>query len=181
VRREPPAHAADLSVADRQLILRRPTLRKQIEAQTSRLPVELLPCSTAGTDKSETIVGTNGRDTICGFDGDDTIDALGGNDWIDGGGGGGGGWDIIKGGPGNDTISGGNGPDRISGGPGNDHITGGLYPDRLSGGSGNDWIDAADGYRDSVDCGPGNDTIVTAKPGDKIKNCEHVVFGKETK
>ena len=162
-------------------------------AQTTKLPVQLLPCSTTGTDKSETIVGTNGRDTICGFGGDDMIDARGGNDWIDGGAGwdtitggpgndtisGDIGHDTITGGPGNDTISGGNGPDRIYGGPGNDHITGGLYPDRLNGGSGNDWIDAADGYVDTVDCGPGNDTIVTAYyPRDNAKNCEHVVVRK---
>jgi Ca2+-binding RTX toxin-like protein len=155
------------------------------------LPLRLLPCTTAGTDSDNVIVGTAGRDTICGFGGDDLIRGLAGNDWIDGGSG----YDIVHGGAGddvivddlghdrlygdagNDVISGGNGPDEIYGGPGNDRLSGGLYPDRLFGGAGDDFINAADGYRDYVDCGPGNDTVVTGSSylGDRIKNCEHVI------
>jgi Tol biopolymer transport system component len=159
-------------------------------AVRSTTSIGLLPCATVGTKASESIVGTQRRDSICGFAGDDRIDGMGGNDWIDGGIGhdtvyGGAGNDVIfgrlghdhlSGGTGNDSLDGGNGPDVIDGGPGNDHLTGGLYPDRLIGGPGNDFIDAADGYDDNVDCGPGFDTVVVLRSTqDRLQGCERVI------
>jgi hypothetical protein len=161
-------------------------------APTVAVSVSLLPCAVAGTAAGDRITGTPERDTICGFGGYDVINSLGANDWIDGGteadtvhGGPGDdtihgeyGPDVLYGDAGNDTITGGVGTDTIYGGAGNDHISGGLFADHLLGGPGNDFIDARDGYRDFVDCGPGNDTVAVStslQPGDQVRNCEHVI------
>ena len=82
--------------------------------------------------------------------------------------------DVIFGLGGNDTLLGGAGDDRIYGGPGNDVITGGSGADHLYGGPGSDTIYAADGERDIIDCGPGNDRAVVDAV-DKVVNCEVVV------
>jgi Ca2+-binding RTX toxin-like protein len=83
--------------------------------------------------------------------------------------------DVVTGADGSDTIDGGPGADRLSGGFGPDTIVGGPGPDDIGGdrtaaceygpvfgvctiGSGNDTIDARDGERDTIDCGPGADT-----------------------
>jgi len=81
--------------------------------------------------------------------------------------------DVILGMGGNDTIPGGAGDDRLRGGDGNDVITGGAGADSLFGGPGSDTIYAADGERDTIDCGPGRDRVV-ADPFDKVVNCEIV-------
>jgi Ca2+-binding RTX toxin-like protein len=99
------------------------------------------------------IVGTSKGDYLAGGGHDDTIYGLGGND----------------------TLLGGAGDDRIYGGPGNDVITGGPGMDHLYGGPGSDTIFAADGERDFVDCGPGNDRAVVDS-FDKVINCEVVVI-----
>jgi RTX calcium-binding nonapeptide repeat (4 copies)/WD40-like Beta Propeller Repeat len=79
--------------------------------------------------------------------------------------------DTIFGLAGNDTLRGGTGADRIFGGAGNDVITGGAGADRLWGGQGSDTINAVDGERDYIDCGPGPDRAVVDK-FDKVINCE---------
>ena len=81
--------------------------------------------------------------------------------------------DVILGLGGNDTLLGGAGDDRIEGGPGNDVITGGGGADRLFGGPGSDTINAADGERDTIDCGAGRDRA-SADSFDVVKNCEVV-------
>jgi Ca2+-binding RTX toxin-like protein len=83
--------------------------------------------------------------------------------------------DVIFGLGGNDTLLGGAGDDRIYGGSGNDVITGGSGADHLYGGGGSDTIFAADGERDFIDCGPGNDRAVVDSV-DKTVNCEVVVI-----
>jgi hypothetical protein len=83
--------------------------------------------------------------------------------------------DVIFGLGGNDTLLGGAGDDRIYGGPGNDVITGGSGADHLYGGPGSDTILAADGERDYIDCGPGNDRAVVDAV-DKTIHCEVVVI-----
>ena len=82
--------------------------------------------------------------------------------------------DVIFGLGGNDTLLGGAGDDRIYGGSGNDVITGGAGADHLWGGRGSDTILAADGERDIIDCGAGNDRAVVDSV-DKTINCEVVV------
>ena len=84
---------------------------------------------------------------------------------------GGGGDDVLLGRGGHDTIMGGKGDDRISGGDGNDYIDGGLGLDRIDGGAGSDTILVADGKKDVVDCGDGNDRVV-ADAIDVLTDCE---------
>ena len=79
--------------------------------------------------------------------------------------------DTIEGLDGNDTLVGGAGDDRIEGGAGNDIITGGAGADKLFGGAGSDTIYAADGERDTIDCGAGRDRVV-ADDVDKTIGCE---------
>jgi hypothetical protein len=74
---------------------------------------------------------------------------------------------------GGDTLKGGGGPDCLSGGDGGDVLNGGKGKDRFSGGGGNDHIDSADGVRETVDCGPGDDTV-RADKRDTLKGCESV-------
>jgi Ca2+-binding RTX toxin-like protein len=83
--------------------------------------------------------------------------------------------DTIFGRGGNDTILGGAGDDRLYGGAGNDVITAGSGADRVYGGPGSDSIDVADGERDVVDCGPGNDRVVADLVDVLDKSCEVVV------
>jgi RTX calcium-binding nonapeptide repeat (4 copies)/WD40-like Beta Propeller Repeat len=101
--------------------------------------------------KGKHIVGTQKADYLAGSGNDDTVEGLGGND----------------------TILGGAGDDKLDGGAGNDVINGGAGADTIDGGAGSDTIYAADGERDVIDCGPGNDRVV-ADPVDKTVNCEVV-------
>jgi Ca2+-binding RTX toxin-like protein len=87
--------------------------------------------------------------------------------------------DVILGMGGNDTLLGGQGDDRMDGGRGNDVLTGGAGADVLVGGSGSDTIYAADGERDIIDCGEGNDRAVVDTV-DVVKNCELVQTGVDT-
>jgi Ca2+-binding RTX toxin-like protein len=75
------------------------------------------------------------------------------------------------GGAGNDTIVAGGVGTRLSGGGGNDTLVGGAGEDRIEGNEGDDVIDTRDGRFDSIDCGPGTDTLL-ADPGDSAANCE---------
>jgi Ca2+-binding RTX toxin-like protein len=75
------------------------------------------------------------------------------------------------GGAGSDVIVGNDLGGRLHGGPGDDRISEGAAEDRLEGEEGNDTIDARDRRFDSVDCGPGFDTLL-ADPGDTGENCE---------
>jgi len=75
------------------------------------------------------------------------------------------------GGSGNDRIVGGPNGNTLRGGPGNDSITGGSGEQRIEGNEGDDTIEARDGVFDSIDCGPGNDTVL-ADLGDSTTGCE---------
>jgi hypothetical protein len=88
---------------------------------------------------------------------------------------GGGGNDTILGLGGNDTILGGAGDDVLYGGAGNDVIDGGLGRDHIYGGPGSDTIRAADGQRDTIDCGPGRDHAIVDRV-DLVKNCEAITY-----
>jgi hypothetical protein len=59
-----------------------------------------------------------------------------------------------------DTIRAKGGKDNINGRGGADDIDAGQGRDKVRGGDGNDTIDIADGDRDLVDCGAGNDDTV---------------------
>jgi hypothetical protein len=101
--------------------------------------------------RGKRIVGTQGNDYLGGTGHDDTIFGLRGND----------------------TINGGAGDDRIDGGAGNDVITGGPGADHIDAGPGSDTVNAADGERDVIDCGTGNDHAIVDKV-DVVHNCELV-------
>ncbi len=75
-----------------------------------------------------------------------------------------GGADTLRGRGAGDCLRGGGGKDRIEGGPGGD---------RLAGGGGADRIDARDGTRDRINCGPGRDKAIV-DPLDAVKGCEKV-------
>jgi Ca2+-binding RTX toxin-like protein len=87
--------------------------------------------------------------------------------------GGGGFDDTIFGGGGNDTVLAGAGADRLFGGAGADVLVGGTGSDKIFGGPGSDTVMAADGERDTIDCGPGADRAVVDAI-DVVTNCEAV-------
>ncbi len=137
-----------------------------------------------GGPGGDTFTGGPGPDTFSGGDGSDTVSyaartapvTITMNGVADDGQAGEGdniGADVedVTGGSGADVIIGGPLGSRLHGGPGNDAIKGGPQEDRLEGNEGDDTIDARDGHYDSIDCGPGNDTLY-ADPGDGAENCE---------
>ena len=176
--------------------------------------------------RAEDMVGTGGPDRMVGSSGDDTIASGAGDDVDRGRGGfddvwagagddrvflgrggsksdpwagdawGGGGEDVLIGGPrtdflfgehGSDVLRGRTGADQLSGGPGADRLTGGSGRDRLTPGEGRDRVNAAygadlisveaDGVRDLIACGRGYDTVVYAYHRDRrdqLSGCERI-------
>ncbi len=143
-----------------------------------------------GQLEADCLFGGLGADTLSGGSGaDPTLSGGEGADDVSGGPGadalfGGASRDFLRGGAGADSLSGGDGPDRLSGGDGVDRLFGGAGGDTLTGGPGRnrywgdggpDLIDAANGLRETVDCGPGRDSVV-ADPSDRLRRCERVRF-----
>jgi triacylglycerol lipase len=118
----------------------------------------------AGTDLA--YLGA-GDDTVQGAEGADVVYGAGGDD-------------EMSGGPGNDRVLSGPGDDTIDGGAGDDRLVGGPGHDTLDGGDGDDRINALDGQKDVVTCGPGNDVaridrfdeITDATADDQDGSCE---------
>jgi hypothetical protein len=54
-------------------------------------------------------------------------------------------------------------------------ITGGSGADHIDAGPGSDTVNAADGERDVIDCGPGNDHAIVDQV-DVVRNCELVTI-----
>ena len=144
-----------------------------------------------GTNNSETLTGTAGNDRIHARGGDDLVNAGDGHDRVFGGRGvdtlnGEGGNDRMRGGPDNDTVNGGEGNDVLRGRWGNDVVNGDNGDDRIwvgrgqdvqNGGAGDDRMHALarDRMVDTIDCGPGTDTVwLNAKESDVHVNCEVV-------
>jgi hypothetical protein len=81
-----------------------------------------------------------------------------------------------------DTIRAKGGKDNINGRGGADDIDAGQGRDKVRGGDGNDTIDIADGDRDLVDCGAGNDDTLIFDGDDAVlpgadpedANCENL-------
>jgi Ca2+-binding RTX toxin-like protein len=90
--------------------------------------------------------GGPGNDSLSGGSFNDTLTGAAGSD-------------VILGGTGNDRLNGGGGNDTLDGGAGADRIYGGAGCDQLSGSSGNDTFFANDGSRDTVNGGPGSDSV----------------------
>jgi Ca2+-binding RTX toxin-like protein len=141
-----------------------------------------------GSAFGDLLVGKGGKDVLNGAGGDDCLRGRAGNDRLSGGDGddslsgedgsdrlsGGEGKDTLSGGARNDVLSGGNGNDRLGGGAGNDKINGGQGLNSYSGGSGDDNIIAANGRRETIDCGSGRHDKVRADRQDSVRNCETV-------
>jgi len=138
---------------------------------------------TAGPGNDNFYAGP-GRDTFSGGVGDDTVFysdrtapvTVTLNDQADDGEGGEGDnvasdIETVYGGAGNDTIVAGPVASRLIAGGGNDTLKGSPDEDRIEGNEGDDTIDSRDGRYDSIDCGPGNDTVL-ADPDDGVSNCE---------
>jgi Ca2+-binding RTX toxin-like protein len=103
----------------------------------------------SSTGRRCTVIGTPGNDVLIGTSHEDVLCGLGGNDVLDGRG----------------------GDDLIDGGAGNDRVIGGAGDDTMLGGAGADRLLAADGFRDSVDGGSGNDSG-RVDPGDWVSFVE---------
>jgi hypothetical protein len=114
--------------------------------------------------------GTARADVLTGATLGELVRAGAGNDRVRGGGGG----DCLDGQRGNDVLLGQAGPDRLTGGPGADTLSGGAGRNVLKGGPGNDRINAANGVRDTVDCGRGRRDAVKADRVDRLRGCERV-------
>ena len=116
------------------------------------------------------VIGTNGADELTGGDGGDVMVGFAGRD-------------RLRGLAGHDCLIGGSGRDRLNGGDGSDRLTGGSGPDRLvdrkgvnafDAGPGNDFIDARNGQREVVRCGPGHD-LARVDRRDRIRGCERLL------
>ena len=80
--------------------------------------------------------------------------------------------DVLRGTARGDTIRAGGGNDRLFGLGGSDYLEPGSGRDLAFGGRGDDRVQAQDGSRDLVACGPGRD-VVTADPVDRLRrDCE---------
>ena len=129
-----------------------------------------VPIAFVGTDGANVVqLRSESADTVQGLGGDDLIDGANGNDALDGG-------------AGNDTIYGGGNDDVIVGGPGLDSLSGeGSASGMFISVAGNDRIDAADGVREQLNCGPGADTAIVdaldVVPQDPGSLCEAVQRG----
>ena len=146
-----------------------------------------------GTMQDDVITGTAGHDYIVALAGDDTVNAgdegdrvFGnrGDDTLNGEGGndrliGGPGEDGLSGGGGNDLLRGRHGNDALDGGGGNDRMWPGAGEDTQAGGEGDDRLHALarDNKKDTLDCGPGNDTAVlnVEETLDTTVNCERIL------
>jgi hypothetical protein len=65
--------------------------------------------------------------------------------------------------------------DVLRGGAGNDWLAGGAGQDTFRAGAGNDAIDAVDGARDVVVCGPGYDQVTADRADVVARDCESVI------
>ncbi len=81
--------------------------------------------------------------------------------------------DLLRGSKQADKIFGLGADDRLYGFAGNDLIVGGPGKDKMYGGTGDDRLEARDGQRDVVDCGPGKDTAIVDTI-DQVTSCETV-------
>jgi Ca2+-binding RTX toxin-like protein len=108
----------------------------------------------------QTHTGTSGKDEITGTALNDLILGLAGHD-------------SLNGANGDDCVRGNAGDDKVTGGGGSDLVHGGTGTDVHQGGSGNDKLRSADGVRDVVNCGPGDDHA-SVDALDQVKDCEKV-------
>jgi Ca2+-binding RTX toxin-like protein len=122
-----------------------------------------------GRDRVDILTGSAAGDRIDGRSDQDFISGLAGDDCLFGHAGA----DQIRGADGDDTLNGGTGNDRLNGGPGDDTLIGGRGRNRYVAEEGNDVVNARNGIRERIDCGPGRDRVA-ADIRDRVRNCERV-------
>jgi Ca2+-binding RTX toxin-like protein len=125
-----------------------------------------------GTNGDDVLIGTDRRDGLFGKDGDDVLRGLGAADFLDADSNdantvNGSGTDIVSGGAGADSIYGGPDSDALSGGRGDDFINDGRYRN-------NGAPTTGDSARDTIDCGPGRDTVRAQRIDAVSSDCERV-------
>jgi uncharacterized repeat protein (TIGR01451 family)/fimbrial isopeptide formation D2 family protein len=121
------------------------------------------PVTIDGTGAGEKLVGTAGADRVRGLGGRDVVDGLDADDQLCGGQGG----DYLYGRAGADVLRGEDGNDRLYGSRHADTVEGGPGHDALISGRGPDTILAADGVRDCILTGKGEDSVA-ADPVDLV-------------
>ena len=121
------------------------------------------------TVQIENVTGGQVRDVVRGTDGNNDLSGAVGNDSLYGRGGA----DVLMGGLGADALIGGAGNDELKGDPGADTVYG-DNPEAPAE-TGDDFIDVKnDQTEDTVDCGPGNDTVLFDEGIDTVDpNCEN--------
>jgi hypothetical protein len=87
---------------------------------------------------------------------------------------GGPGADLLRGLAGDDVLLGRGGDDRLDGGGGGDRLVGGPGRDTLLGATGDDLVQARDGRRDAISCGPGRDRVEADRLDRIGVGCERV-------
>ena len=140
--------------------------------------VALMVASSSGVALAayeDLITGTGHTDFITGTGKSEHILGLGGGDRLNGGGGA----DLVEGGLGSDELGDGLGRDTVKGDGGADNLIGQGYDislDYFYGGSGDDIFQVRDvpAVKDSVDCGPGIDTVYADEADVVADNCERV-------
>ena len=134
--------------------------------------------SCIGTDGADVMRGTEGIDSIVGLGGNDVIHGLGAPDRLTGDGNAATvpGDDQLFGGAEADDLVGGAGSDLLAGEGGDDNIAADFLfsdgTDTVEGGSGRDTVNAVEGTRDIIDCGPGQDRVQFDAGLDSVKRCE---------
>jgi hypothetical protein len=135
-----------------------------------------------GGSAGDALTGNAGSNGLYGGPGPDAIRGGAGGDMIDGGNDN----DSVFGEQGADTVGGGYGDDVVVGGPGHDNVYGeyALGCARLdSCYGGDDTLQAQDGERDFISCGPGDDRAEIDR-GDVVRDipelteCDHIQAGK---
>ena len=112
-----------------------------------------------------------GPESAYGGPGNDRLELGGDSTFADG---------HARGGVGNDTLlvaAGSRAGFELRGGPGNDFISSGARAgeiDHILAGLGNDSVLAADGNDDTIDCGPGRDSVEADQLDTVASNCERV-------
>ena len=129
-----------------------------------------------GGGEDDVISGRGGRDTLSGELGADRLDGGAGEDRLRGDPPQGDGYytprirlrpDVLRGGPGDDTLTDSGGANRLEGGSGDDLLEGGSGADRLIGGSGADWLSGHRGA-DRLSGGAGRDEMRGGSGGDRL-------------
>lgn len=120
-----------------------------------------------GDARANKLTGEGGKDELRGNSGNDRLVGGGGNNVFTGGGSED---DTMVGGPGGDVLFGERGADRMFGGLGRDRLAAGRGRDEVFAGAGDDRVNARDGRRDRVRCGPGSD-LVRFDPLDLLFGC----------